>query len=276
MGVLALYPTLYALYTSLQRFYLADPTRRRWVGLDNYIALGQDDRFWNSVVVTVEYLVTAVAIEVVLGFAIALLLHTPRRFTVVLRTIMLVPMILAPIVVGSMWKFMYNNQFGIITYLAGQLGFHSLFLSDPASALWSIVAADIWQWTPFVTLICLAGLATLPVEAFKAAAVDGASSWRMFWHITLPLTRPFLAIATVLRFITAYKVFDSIYIMTSGGPGGSTTVLSMLLYETAFTNLQIGDASALGVLIVIVATLATKVFTQRFLFAPGGAETLRA
>lgn len=262
---LALYPFLYALSTSLHSYYLANPAGSRWVGLDNFSAFFRDNNFWDNVSTTIRYVVVAVGIEVPLGFAIALLLHTQTRFKLLWRAALIIPVTLAPVVVGALWKFMYNNQFGIITYLTGLVGFESLFLGGPNSALWSIIVPEIWQWTPFVTLICLAGLATLPDEPYEAAAVDGASAWQILRYITLPLMKPFLTIALVLRLITAYKVFDPIYLMTGGGPGISTQVLSIRVYELGFATLQMGRASALALLLFIVATLLTKFVVLRLL-----------
>lgn len=273
---LALYPFLYALSTSLYSYYLPNPAASRWVGFDNFTAFFYDNNFWDNVAVTIRYVAVAVGIEVPLGFAIALLLNTQTRFTIIWRTALIIPVTLAPIVVGALWKFMYNNQFGIITYLTGLLGMHSLFLGGPDSALWSVIVPEIWQWTPFVTLICLAGLATLPDEPFEAAAVDGASAWQILRYITLPLMKPFLTIAFVLRLITAYKVFDPIYIMTGGGPGISTQLLSIRVYELGFATLQIGRASALALLLFIVATLITKFVVLRLLESRPGEEEHRA
>jgi multiple sugar transport system permease protein len=239
----------------------------RWVGLANYAALLTDPLFWNSVWITVRYLAVGVLGEMVLGFAIALLLNSKLHLNSIVRTTVLIPMILAPVVVGSIWKYMFEPSVGIIPLGLKALGVQSRYLGGFESALWTVSVVEIWQWTPFITLICLAGLATLPQEVFEAAAVDGASGWRSLQHITLPLMRPFLATAFVLRFITAYKVFDPIYIMTSGGPGLATQVLSMRVYETAFSHFQIGQGTALALLVLLVGFGIGQFFVRRVLAA---------
>jgi multiple sugar transport system permease protein len=270
--LVGLYPFLYCLTVATQNFYLATPQAAHWVGLQNFISFIEDDNFWNSVWVTTRYLVIAIAFECVLGFAIALLLNARLRLHALWRTTILIPLILAPIVVGSMWKFMLNNQSGIIPYLLGLVGFNSLYLGGPDSAFWSVLAVEIWQWTPFVTLISLAGLSNLPVEPFEAAAVDGASRWQVLRHLTLPLMRPVLLIAMTLRFIAAYKSFDAVFLLTQGGPGTATQLLALRVYQTAFVNLQIGDASALAILVMIAAIVLTKLFIQRLLEPKGENE----
>jgi multiple sugar transport system permease protein len=263
--LIGLLPFVYAVGVSFQYYYLGTPGTAHWVGLANFATLFQDEDLWNSVVVTARYIAVSVSVETIIGFGIALLLHARLRFNGFIRTTILIPMILAPVVAGSMWKFMLNSQSGVLPFLFGLIGFHSQYLGGPDSALWWVTLADLWQWTPFVVLVTLAGLSTLPVEPFEAAAVDGASRWQVFRHITLPLMRPYLLIAVTLRFIAAYKSFDAVFIMTGGGPGALTQVLGLRLYQTAFVALQIGEASALALLINVVAILVTRLVLIRLL-----------
>jgi multiple sugar transport system permease protein len=265
LAALSIYPTVYALVVSFQSYYLPRPDQTRWVGLGNYAALFDDPQFWNSASVTVRYVVIGVALQMVLGFAIALLLHSKLYWSGLWRTAVLIPMILAPVVVGTIGKNMFNAEYGVVAYLLKQVGIQSRYLGGHESALWTVLAVEVWQWTPFVALICLAALATLPTEVFEAASVDGANAWQTLLHVTLPLMRPYLAIAFVLKFIIAYKVFDPLFIMTAGGPGVTTQVLSLRVYETAFRHFQIGEGTALAFLVLLVGFGIGQFFVRRVL-----------
>jgi len=221
------------------------------------------------VLITVTYIAIAVGLEMVLGFGIALLLNSPLKGGTFFKSMILIPMFIPPIVAGTMWKFMFNAQFGIINYLVSRIGITPQdWLSRPLTALGSVIFVDIWQWTPYVALLLLAGLNSLPPEPFEAALVDGAKGWQILRRVTIPLLRPFLGIALILRVIQAYKVFDTIYILTRGGPGTSTQVLSMSIYLTAFQYFQIGEAAALSYLVLIGAIVLTTIFINRFMRAP--------
>ncbi len=257
---LTLFPFLYVVYISFTNHYLPTPHLEKWVGLRNYTNTFADPNFLNSVLVTTRYIVVAVGLELVFGFLLALLLHSNIRFRSFWRGVLLIPIVLTPIVAGAVWKLMYNAEFGIIPYVLGLVGLPTLSLAQPSTALWAVLVAEVWQATPFVTLIILAGLTTLPVEVYEAASVDGASPLQTVLYITLPLLKPFLVIALVLRFIATFRTFDLIYIMTNGGPGVSTQDLALRVYEIGFNNMEVGKAAALAVMFLIVAIIVTRFF----------------
>ena len=202
---------------------------------------------------TLVFVVGAVALQTVLGFAIAYLISRRERGRGVLTTLFLVPMMLSPVVVGLFWRFMLDAQFGVINSLLGSLGLGQVeWLTRQRLALLSLIVVDTWQWTPFIMLIALAGLTAVPKYLYEAAAIDRASEWFRFRRITLPLVWPLLLIAVMFRAIEAFRLFDLVYILTSGGPGGSTETLSFHVYKVAFLGFNTGRASAYGILMVLV------------------------
>lgn len=243
------YPLIYSAYQSLRFYDLARPQRAEFVGLGNYTDLFQNAEFFRALNNTLLYTGVAVPIEFVLGLTVALALSQVTRGRGFARLMLIMPMMLAPIALGLVWKFMYNDQLGIINYLVRNLGISSsppLWLSDPNIALFSIIAVDIWATTPLVILILLAGLLGIPAEYYEAAKIDGGGAVSNFIHITLPLMRPAILITLLLRGMDAFRVFDVVYILTKGGPAGRTDVLSFLAYRQAFMERSIGDATALA------------------------------
>lgn len=194
----------------------------------------------------------------VLGVALALVLDREMRGISVFRTIFILPMMVAPIVVGLIWRFMYNEQFGSLTKLLKAFGLPAVpWLSSPDVALISVIISDVWQWTPFIFILSLAALQSLPASAIEAARIDGASQWQAILHIKLPLMMPVIVIAALLRLIDAFKVLEVIYILTEGGPGLSTEILSLHIYKTAFVSQQLGRASALSNLLLLLVLALT-------------------
>jgi len=242
------------------------PDQTRFVGLENYRWLLASQAFWTSVSVTLIFAAAVVILETVLGVALALALDRQLRGMSVIRTIFILPMMVAPIVVGLIWRFMYNEQFGTLTTLLQSLGLPTVpWLSSPDMALISIIIADIWQWTPFIFILALAALQSLPASAIEAARIDGANTWQMIVFIKLPLMAPVIVVAALLRLIDAFKVLEVVYILTEGGPGLSTEILSLHIYKTAFVSQQLGRASALSnllLLIVMAITLALVAVTK--------------
>jgi len=236
-----------------------------FAGFDNYTELLGDPRFWESLKVTFLFVIIAVPIEFMLGMIGALALSQRIYLRSVLIPFLFIPTIMAPIVVGLLWKIMLAGSWGFLSYnileqldiLAGT----SVFAS-PNLALYGIVLVDVWQWTPFMMLAFFAGLQAMPVNPYKAAAVDGATPIQIFFKITLPMMAPLLAVIGLLRLIDAFKIFDSIFLLTSGGPGTSTESISMLAYKTTFEFWRIGEASALAVVIWILFFLFCNVFYQ--------------
>lgn len=253
------YPMLRSVWLSFHEWSIGTPPESaRFVGLENYRWLLADDSFWISVGVTMAFALAVVVLEVVLGVALALVLDRDLRGTSLFRTIFILPMMIAPIVVGLIWRFLYNEQFGPLSQALKALGLPGVpWLSSPDMALISVIIADVWQWTPFIFILALAALQGLPASAIEAARIDGATRWQTTLYIKLPLIAPVIAVAALLRLIDAFKVLEVIYILTEGGPGLSTEILSLHIYKTAFVSQQLGRASALSNLLLLIVLVLT-------------------
>jgi multiple sugar transport system permease protein len=266
LGLLA-FPTVYVLIVSLRDFQLtAGPTADHpLVGLENYASLLSDPAFFAALGRSLLFTVTSVGLTFVLGLAIALLLN--RRdipgvgFT---RTVILVPLILTPLVIGATYRFMLETDNGIVNEILGFVGLGPVpFLADPTWAMVSVILVDAWQWTPFATLVLLAGLESLPAEPFEAARVDGASRWSTLWYITLPLLAAPIAVVLLIRTMDAFREFDKIFIMTAGGPGTATETLPLFLYRIGFQDFDMGSASATGLVMLIIVTIVSLLYVRR-------------
>ena len=235
-------------------------------GFGNYAWILNDPAFHESFMVTITFAFSVVILEMIIGVGLALMLERPILGMSVFRTIFILPMMIAPIVVGLVWRYMYNPQFGIFNKTLKKWGFEPIpWLSSPDWALPSVIIADIWQWTPFIFILSLAALQSLPRSALEAARIDGASEWQQIVYIKLPLMMPVLVVAALLRMIDAFKVLEVIFIMTNGGPGLSTEIMSLQIYKTAFVSWELGRAAALSNLllaIVLVITLAMFLYTK--------------
>jgi multiple sugar transport system permease protein len=263
LAALTIYPTIYAIYISL--FSFRGGQRDAFAGLGNYINLLSDGQFWNSIWVVVRFTVVAVALELLLGLALALFLNTELWGRGLWRALMMVPMMLTPVVVGVIWRLMLNPGVGVVNALLVPLGIGPIdWFGSGGWAFAAIVLTDIWNWTPFVFLILLAGLQAQPVEPFEAARIDGASHLQTFFYLTLPLLRRSILVALLLRTMDAFRIFDQIFIMTQGGPGNSTEVASLYLYKTAFKFFDMGYAAA-GLFVVLVIITAISRFYIRIL-----------
>jgi multiple sugar transport system permease protein len=256
--LIAIFPLIWSLYLSFTRYsVIQDATSGpQWVGLQNYAQLLSDKDVWNRFTLTASFVVPAVGIELVLGFALALLLNRNFRGRGGLMTLMLIPMMLSPVVVALFWYFMMRADTGILNYFIRDLLHLNakgvFWLTNLKVAMWSVVLVDVWMWTPFMMLISLAGLSAVPRYLYEAADVDRASAWFKFRHITLPIIAPLILIGVLFRTMDAYKLFDTVYVLTGGGPGHSTQVLSVYLYQLAFREFNTGKGSALGYIMLIV------------------------
>ncbi len=267
--LIVIYPLAYALWASFTNLRLTSP-RFEFVGFDTYAAALQSDVFRDSLAVTAIFLLLAVAIEFGLGLALALSFHRMRRQHPVMRSLLLLPLIVTPVTVGLTWKLMLNSEFGILTHLAEQLGFGTvLWLSDPTLALVSIVAMDVWQWTPFMFLVLLAGLESLPAEPFESAEIDGAGFFYALWRVTLPLLRRIVAIALVFRLMFAVATFDTVFVLTKGGPARATDLVSLFIHREGFVNLNISFAAAVSFLLLIAVLAVVTLLFRRSLAHAG-------
>lgn len=253
------FPTLYALYTSSQYYLLSEPFNKHFDGIGNYLYMFQDSRFWGSLKITFTFMLSSLIIEMILGVILALLMSRKFFGSGLAKTLFLLPTITTPVVVGLIWVMLFDPQFGFINYALGQLGFEpQAWLAGENTAIWAVVAVDVWEWTPFVGLVVLAGLQSLPDEPYEAATVDGASSLQKFLHLTLPLIKPYLVIAFVFRFMDLFRWFDTIYVMTKGGPGTATETLNMFGYLTGFNFMNVGYAASLGLTMLFIITFISK------------------
>jgi len=260
-----IYPLWDGLRASTQFWRYGKPLND--IGLDNYIALWSDPQFINSLWVTVRFVGLSVAIETVLGLALALFCLREFKGIRLLRTVLIVPMVITPVVVAIVFRLIYASDAGMLTAFSETLGGTPVqILGEPLRAFLALVALDVWEWTPLMFLILLAGLQSLPSEPFEAARVDGAGPWRTFVDHTLPMLKPVLAIAIVLRAIDAFGTFDQVFVLTRGGPGEATRLLSIYGYDTAFKFQQTGFAAAMFVtmgLIMLALALAAVRLLRR-------------
>ena len=243
-----------------------------FVGFANFRRLMRDALFWDSFWLTLRFTGLAVTIELALGFAIALLLfHRLQRRRLVL-TLVMVPMMLAPVAIGLIWKLLLQGDFGMMIYYlrrVGLLGDQKVLLSDPDLVLPTIIAIDIWQWTPFVVLVMLAGLMSLPREPFEAAIMDGARPAQIFRDVTLPLLRPIIALVVLLRGIDAFKEFDKVFILTGGGPGTATELLSIYTYRVNFKSWDLGYGAACAFMVYFVVLIFCSIFYKAVFWQEG-------
>ncbi|NIR94701.1 MAG: sugar ABC transporter permease [Gammaproteobacteria bacterium] len=229
-----------------------------FIGLKNYLELPDNKFYLPGLKNTFLFAIIGVSIQMVLGFFMALFVTKIRRGRAFFISLFLIPILLPPIVIGSVWRLLYGYDFGIINYLLGFLSIMPLdWLGSHSLAFTSIIIVDVWHWTPFVFLLLLAGLESIPQDVFEAGKVDGVSVLQELWYITIPLMIPSILVTMVFRMITAFKVFDEIYLLTSGGPGTATEVISFSIYKTFFQSDNMGLGSVMSVVSLLVVTLLT-------------------
>lgn len=260
LAVLA-YPVLYTIQISFASLDLASFTATEFVGWDNYREVWEDAGFWKAMKVTGIYLAWAMPIQMVLGFGIAYLINAEWKGRGIVRAVFLIPMVVAPVVAGGIWRMMLDPLWGMVNYFLGLLGFGNPdWLGNPDLAMATIVIIDTWRWTPFVVLIATAALMALPKDVFEAADIDGANWWTKLWEITLPLLAPIIAATFVVRWLGAVKMFDIVLASTKGGPGDATNVVNLYIYEQAFRSLRFAESAAMAVIVLVVTMVLTGVF----------------
>lgn len=256
-------PLGHAIWTSFHRIR---GLSARFVGLDNYARVLGDEAFWHALGVSLRFTVISVAAHVLLGLALALALNEIRVARTALRILFLTPWMVAPAVGATIWLWLLEPQFGVVNYLlmaSGLIAAPVAWLGEPGPAFAAVTAVEIWRGVPFVMLLLLAGLQTIPLEQYEAAGIDGASAWQRFRSVTLPALRPAIVVALIFRTITAIQTFDIPYAMTGGGPGESTETLAMYIHKTTIDFLDFGYGSALAVLMFLVSAAATSVYLRR-------------
>jgi multiple sugar transport system permease protein len=267
---IGIFPFIYALVLAGQNVILSKPYLKRvFVGLYQYQALIQDQDFWHALWLTTVFTVEAVFLEFWLGLGLALLFRRHIAGKSVIRVFILLPMIITPLVVGLIWRYMFFPGAGLVTYyLGGFLGYFGIalppFLAEPTWALQTVIFVDVWEWTPFMFLILSAGLASIPPQPYEAAEIDGASAWRVFWTITMPLLKPSILIALVIRTMDAFRTFDTIRVMTQGGPGNATMTLNVWLTKVGFEFFDASKASALSLMMMLMIIVLSFIFIRVF------------
>lgn len=253
---LTIFPSIYMIFAATTRISPNPNLPWQFAGVDNFLRLLTDEQFHVGLWNTLMFTVFAVGIEFLLGLGLALLLDRYIRRMNFLKTILMLPMMLPPVAVAITWKLIYEPQFGVLNEIMFRLGLPlQAWAGDVNLAMFSVVVADVWQWTPFIFLLMLAGLASLPNEPYEAAAIDGASAWRQFWDLTLPFLKPVIAIALLLRIMDALRLFDLVFILTGGGPADRTKTLSLYIYQVAYRFADPSYAAAIS-LFVLFATVA--------------------
>ena len=267
-----LIPLAYSAWISLYNWWLIRPRDIRYVGLANYTRFADDPEFTRAVVVTTLFTAGAVLVEFLAGLGLALLFAQPFRFLRPIRVFLLLPLFVVPVVGATMWRVIFHPELGVLNYYLGAVGLGPLpWLSDPRLALVSITLVDAWRTIPFMFLVMYAGLEVLPAELFEAAAVDGASAWQSFRHITVPLLTYIMLLAVLIRGMDAFREFDIIFVLTGGGPGTATQTMQMLNYR-AFGLGHMGEANAIGIVTLIIVAVLCFVL-MRAVLRPQGARS---
>src|SRR5688572_5309740 len=262
-----IFPLIWTIYLSFTNYRANRPNAEiEGVGLRHYERILTDTDVWQSMQATAHFVFWTIALEMVIGFALAYLIDRRFRGHGFWTTVILIPMMLSPAVVGNFWKFLYQPQIGLFNYIV------SLFTGIPSSSFqmlgdvtlspWAIIIVDVWMWTPYVMLICLAGLRSIPDYIYEAAEVDRASIWRQFWSITLPMALPFIMLAVLFRGIENFKMFDMVMLLTGGGPGSTTELASITLKRAAFESWRTGYSSAFAIILFVTVFGLANIYVK--------------
>lgn len=261
-----LIPFFTAVYYSMLRYRLNLPAMKGFIWFDNYINFFTDVKFWNTLKISLLYAGVTVVLELLLGLGIALLLRQRSRFNNFVSILLLLPLMTAPALASLMWKLMTNPNFGVLSYFAGLLGFTNMkWASDPSTALFTVVLVDIWVYTPFMMILLLAGLRSLPPAPFEAAALDGVPRSFVFFRITLPMLMPYILTATLFRLLDSIQQFDIIYAMTQGGPGDKLLVFQVQAYLDFFQATNVGRSAALMIILWAITYFLSNIFIKQWL-----------
>jgi multiple sugar transport system permease protein len=270
--VVLVFPTLYVVNLMFQNYSLTNPLARSYIGFDNFARLLTEGRFWTAALHSVIFSAVSMAVSIPVGIGVAMLIRRNLRGTSAFRALLIVPMVLAPLVVGALFRFMLESG-GFIDWLLGFVGLDRLaLLAQPATALVTVAVVDAWQWAPFVAIVAAAAMETLPREVTEAARLDGVNAWQELWHFTLPQIRPLLALVALIRFMDSFREFDKIFIMTNGGPGTASETLPIYLYRYAFQYYEMGYAAAVGFTMLVLISLISAAIVRWFRASQGVAE----
>ena len=263
MWILGILPTIFLVIISFTNYQLGwDFTRAEFVGLGNYLRLfsGRDRDFWHSVLISLAFMVLATAIEMILGFIVAMALNGSEfKLKPLVIGIMIIPLVITPSICGQMWKLMLNSEYGIINYVLNSLFHVKVTWLSAGFAFWSILIVDVWMYTPFVALILYAGLRSMPTEPYESAAIDGANGWQELFYITIPMMKKLIYLSLLFRVIDSLKLFDIAYVLTQGGPGTATEFLSLHIYRLANAqNGLIGRAASVALILLMLVTVISR------------------
>lgn len=255
------FPLAYLVWSSFQTINLAMPFLDGFAGVQNYVDMWYDARFWHALGLTGVYTVSSVAAQVAIGLGLALMVMQIPAGQWVFRIVAILPIVLAPVVVGLFWRtLMLAPNFGMIDFIVQWLGFEQInWLGAPTPALISVIVIHTWQWTPFAFLVFLASLASLPGDVYEAARIDRANAFQRFWHITLPLLRPAIVIVIIMRAMISLHAFAAIFAATGGGPGTASEILNLYAFKTSFVELNFGYGSALAVALLVITMAVSGV-----------------
>ena len=260
---LSIYPTIYSLWIAFHNYSLYRRDLVSFSGIDNFTDLLDSDVFKQSFQVTLVFAAAAVFVELMLGFAIAVLLDRKMRGANVLRTLLMIPVLISPVAMGLTFRYIFAPTYGLLTYLLRLV--HIPSPDWTVSVTWAlpvVIFADVWQWTPFVALILLSGMQSVSTEVTEAAELDGLTEWQKLWRIVVPLIRPVLLVVVLIRLIDSIRMFDLVFVMTRGGPGSTTEVLSLFSYVTGFASGDMGSASAIAWVTVVIVNVLVAVFLR--------------
>ena len=262
-----IFPLIWTIYLSFTNYRVNRPNRDvKWVDLRNYERILTDSDIWQTMQATAHFLISTIVLQVVVGFTLAFLINKKFKGNDLLTTLIVLPMMLSPAVVGNFWTFLYQPQIGlfnhVVSFFSGIDPSSFSMIGDVHLAPWAIVIVDTWMWTPFVMLICLAGLRSIPDSIYEAAECDRASQWRQFWTITVPMVLPFLMLAVLFRGIENFKMFDLVVQLTGGGPGSLTTLSSIDLKREAFEKWKTGYSSAYAVILFVTVFGLASIYVK--------------
>lgn len=266
LGGILFFPLVYSFVLSFFNWNMTQSGGAEFVFLDNFIELFGNSAFWHSVRLQVLFVVISVFLELIIGLGVAMLLNHNFAGEHVVRALLLLPVFILPVVSGLTFRFMYDPQYGAINWLLGLIGFNPIaFLSDSTFAFVAIIIQDVWRMWPFMFMILYASLSSLPESPYEAAAISGATKWQVFRHVTLPMLKPSIVIAVILRIVNALKAFSEIYVMTNGGPGDATSIMSIFIYKNAFDFYEMGYSAAASYVLVAIA-LAFSIYLVKTQF----------
>ena len=262
---IVIYPLLNAFYQSFFDSNLAYPQLRKFIGLGNYLDVLKDKYFWMSILNTVYFTVFSIILEFLFGFIIALVLNEKFYLKWLVRTLIIIPWAIPPVVNATVWKWIANSEYGSLNSILFSLGIikeYRIWLSSPFWSMMLVILADVWKYTPLVALMLLAALQTIPEDLYEAAKIDGASPFRRFVSVTVPLIKPTIIVVLILRTFEAFKIFDLVFVMTRGGPSFKTTVISYYTYLETFSQLNVGRGASIAYIIVIFMSILSYLYIR--------------